>query len=67
MKKLRIKFVGKDHEAPKFLIDGNLRIDLPENQSKPFPHDHAKRILKVASEMYKPVVRLGRKRKASAL
>lgn len=64
MTKQKIKFVGKDHEAPKFLTDGNIRIDLPENQSKPFTHKDAKRILKVAPEMYKPVVSISRKRKA---
>jgi hypothetical protein len=53
---LKIKYVGKTHEAPEFLTDGNLLIELPKDQSRAFRHDHAARILKVAPESYKPVV-----------
>ncbi len=61
---LKIKFVGgkKREDAPEFLTDGGIRIDLPKDQSKPFAHARAEQILKVAPELYKRI--LPRKRKA---
>jgi hypothetical protein len=58
----RIKFVGKDAAAPGHIIDGKTRIDLPADQKKPFTHEHAKRILKVMPELYKPVKPKGKAR-----
>ena len=52
---LKIKFVGKREAAPEFLSDGNLKITLPKDQSKPFAHVDAKRILRAFPELYKPV------------
>lgn len=52
----QIKFVGKKQEAPEFLTDGSTKIVLPENQSKPFTHSEAKRILRAFPELYKKVV-----------
>ena len=53
----KIKFVGgkSGESAPSFLTDGNTRIVLPTDQSKPFAHASAKRILRVAPELYKRV------------
>jgi hypothetical protein len=52
---MRIKFVGKDQPAPAHITDGNTLIELPADQSKPFEHPEASRILKVLPELYKPV------------
>ena len=56
---LKIKFVGgkKGEDAPEFLTDGNTRINLPRTQRRAFFHPDAKRILKVAPELYKPVIK----------
>lgn len=64
-KTLKIKFVGKG-EAPAFITDGVTRIELPADQTKPFSHRDADRILKVAREQYKQVVQKGRKVMRSA-
>ena len=58
---LKIKFVGKGINAPTFINDVKRRIDLPADQSKPFTHPDAKRILKLQSELYKKVLPKGRK------
>ena len=59
-RKLRIKYVGKTIPAPPFIIDGNAQIMLPADQSKPFAHVEARRILQVMPELYKPVISKGR-------
>ena len=54
----KIKFIGKNQPAPEFITDGNIKIDLPKDQSQPFAHEHRTRILRVAPELYKPVLEL---------
>lgn len=58
-KPLKIAYVGKD-PAPASITDGSTHIVMPEDQSKPFVHAEARRILKVMPELYKPVVEKGK-------
>ncbi len=61
---LKIKFIGgkQGEDAPLFITDGNQRIDLPADQTKPFAHEKALQILKVAPELYKAVQQKGKRR-----
>lgn len=65
---LKIKFVGKNQTAPRFINDGMSKIALPENQKRAFCHSDAKRILKLFPTLYKKVISKGtlaKKRKVS--
>lgn len=53
--KPNIAFVGKK-DAPAKISDGMDTLVLPEDQSKPFYHKDAVRIIQIAPELYKPVI-----------
>lgn len=56
--KPNIAFVGQklNREALRKISDGMDTIRLPEDQTKPFFHKDAARIVQIAPELYKPVI-----------
>lgn len=56
--KPNIAFVGTlaKREPLRQISDGMDTIELPEDQSKPFYHEDAVRIIQIVPELYKPVI-----------
>lgn len=55
--KPNVAFVGakRGKEPILFISNGDLTIRLPKDQSKPFHHPDAARIVRLLPELYKPV------------